>query len=102
VPAICQDDPVAAIERRTDADRHRLLADIAMHDAIDLAGQIVGRQVRREALGWGMIPPGRSGRITMGQRRKGGNRNLCPAPCSMMARLIGRAYDSARSLRTRE
>ena len=30
-----------AVERRTDADGDRLLADIATHDAVNLAGHIV-------------------------------------------------------------
>src|SRR5207244_8278582 len=43
VAAMRRDDPVAVVERATDADRDRLLADVAMHDAVDLAGQVVGR-----------------------------------------------------------
>src|SRR5207244_4047298 len=39
VAAVRRDDPVAAVERRADADRDRLLTDIAMHDAVDLAGE---------------------------------------------------------------
>ena len=69
---------------RADADRDRLLADVAVHDAVDLAGKVVGRgalleaadgqhlaqhlallvgrQVRREVGSiMGVIPPGRSG-----------------------------------------
>src|SRR5439155_742350 len=38
VAAMRRDDPVAATKRAADADRDRLLADIAMHDAVDLAG----------------------------------------------------------------
>ena len=43
VAAMGRDDPVAAAQRRADADRDRLLADIAMHDAVDLADEIIGR-----------------------------------------------------------
>ena len=45
VAAMRRDDPVAAIERRTDADGDRLLADVAVHDAVDLAGH--GSRPRR-------------------------------------------------------
>ena len=80
VAAMRRDDPVAAIERGTDADGDCLLADVAVHDAVDLAGMVVGRgafleaadgehlaqhltllvgrQVRREAHGHGRDPPG--------------------------------------------
>ena len=44
-----RDDPVAAIERRADADGDRLLADVAVHDAVDLAGVVVGRGAFLEA-----------------------------------------------------
>ena len=45
-----------------------------------------------------MIPPGRSGRIMMGQRPKGGNRNLGPpdrlaAPCHRISLPAGRKFD---------
>jgi hypothetical protein len=40
--AVSGNDSVVAIERRTDADRDRLLADVAVHDTVDLAGKIVG------------------------------------------------------------
>src|SRR5262249_5653990 len=41
--AMRRDDAVGAGERAAHADRNRLLADIAMHDAVDLAADIVGR-----------------------------------------------------------
>jgi len=41
--------PVAPIERAADADGDRLLADVAVHDAVDLACQIVGRSALLEA-----------------------------------------------------
>ena len=37
------------VERAADADRDRLLADVAMHDAVDLAGEVVGRGALLEA-----------------------------------------------------
>jgi hypothetical protein len=43
VAAMRRDDPVAALKRSTDADGDRLLADVAMHDAVDLADEVVGR-----------------------------------------------------------
>ena len=49
VAAMRRDDPVALVERGADADRDRLLADIAMHDAVDLAGEVVGRGAFLEA-----------------------------------------------------
>ncbi len=42
VAAMRRDDPVAALERGADADRDRLLTDVAVHDAVDLAGKVVG------------------------------------------------------------
>src|SRR5437016_9894396 len=49
VAAMRRDDPVALPERGADADRDRLLADIAMHNAVDLAGVVVGRSAFLEA-----------------------------------------------------
>jgi len=49
VAAMRRDDPVALIERGTDSDRDRLLADVAVHDAVDLAGEVVGRGAFLEA-----------------------------------------------------
>src|SRR3977135_888246 len=43
VAAMRRDDPVALIERGADTDRDRLLADVAMHDAVDLAVAVIGR-----------------------------------------------------------
>ena len=40
---------VAAVECRTDADRDRLLTNIAVYDTIDLAGEIIGRGALLEA-----------------------------------------------------
>ena len=41
--AMGRNDPVALAKRRTDADRDRLLAYVAVDDAVDFAGEIVGR-----------------------------------------------------------
>src|SRR5205085_1654354 len=49
VAAMRRDDPVALAERGTDADRHRLLTDIAMHDTVDPAGTVIGRGAFLEA-----------------------------------------------------
>src|SRR5215831_1978991 len=38
-----RDDPVVALKGAANADRDRLLADIAMHDAVDLPGEVVRR-----------------------------------------------------------
>src|SRR5262249_47229505 len=38
-----RDDPVVALKGGANADRDRLLADIAMHDAVDLPGEVVRR-----------------------------------------------------------
>src|SRR6266849_2046940 len=43
VATMRRDDPVAAVERGTDADSDRLLTDVAVHHTVDLAGEIVGR-----------------------------------------------------------
>ena len=48
-PAMRRDDLVALVESRADADRNRLLADVAVHDAVDLAGVVVGRGPLLEA-----------------------------------------------------
>ena len=40
---MCADDLVAFLKRGTDADCHRLLADIGMDDAIDIAVEVVLR-----------------------------------------------------------
>ena len=100
VATMRRDDPIAAIERCTDADGDRLLTDVAVHDAVDLAGMVVSRgaffeaadgehlaqhfallvgwQVRREAHGHGRDPSGRSERFMMGAGAKAGNRNAGP------------------------
>src|SRR5204862_1725233 len=44
-----RDDLVAVVERRADADRYRLLADVAVNDAVNLAGVVVGRGPLLEA-----------------------------------------------------
>ena len=96
MPAMRRDDPVTAVERGTDADGDRFLTDVAVHDAVDLAGIVVGRgsfleaadgehlaqhftllvgrQVRREAHGHGAILLGRSETAMMGAGAKAGNR----------------------------
>src|SRR5262245_33236490 len=38
-----RDDPVVALKGAANADRDRLLADIAMHDRVDLPGEVVRR-----------------------------------------------------------
>src|SRR5262249_15826282 len=43
VPAVGRDDLIALFERRAHAHRHRLLTDVAVHDAVDLAGVVIGR-----------------------------------------------------------
>src|SRR5262249_33738301 len=47
--AMRRDDPVALAERGAGADGDGRLADIAMHDAVDLAGEIIGRGALLEA-----------------------------------------------------
>jgi len=42
VAAVRRDDPVVAVERGANADGDRLLSDVAVHDAVDLAGMVVG------------------------------------------------------------
>ena len=92
VAAMRRDDPVAAIERGADADGDRLLADVAVHDAVDLAGEIIGRGalleaadgehlaqhlallVGRQVRGHG--PSGQVRAFRMGQRSKAGNREI--------------------------
>jgi len=49
VAAMRRDDPVVAIERRANADRDRFLTDVAVYDAVDLAGVVVGRRALLEA-----------------------------------------------------
>src|SRR5262249_58515649 len=43
VPAVGRDDLITLLERCTHPNRHRLLADVAVHDAVDLAGVVIGR-----------------------------------------------------------
>jgi hypothetical protein len=49
VAAMGGDDAVVRRERRAHPDCHRLLADIAMHHAVDPASHIVGRGALLEA-----------------------------------------------------
>ena len=126
--AMGRDDAVGPGQCRADADRDRFLADIAMHDAVDLAGEVIGRgallemadrqhpaqhlalllgwQVRRDTLGHRRHPSGPVlVSVMMGHRRPAGNRVVSHAS-GIDRRMFDRAYcvrclDRARYRRVR-
>src|SRR5262249_62256047 len=49
VPAVGRDDLVTLLERCAHPHRHRLLPDVAVHDAADRAGVVIGRGPLLEA-----------------------------------------------------